>query len=110
MYGITDDNLLSINSFHSLKFPLRVFKGMYFSVLYFILIISLKTVIFGLRLCLRRVQICHEDEPSENILPSQANLDDSTYVSRSIKFKPPYFRSFTAGSLAILSVPFHKKL
>ena len=45
-----------------MNFPLRVvliFKGMYLSVLYLMLIVSLKTVIFGLKLRLRLVQICH---------------------------------------------------
>ena len=42
---------------------------------------------------------------SWKIIPSQANLHDLTYVSRSIKFRPPYFRSFTAVAVKELIEP-----
>ena len=61
IFDITAHNYLSINIFHLAWNFLCVlfFTAVYFSILYCILITSLKAAMSGVRLRLRLIQICH---------------------------------------------------
>ena len=87
--------------------PMKFFIKYRINIVFFDIIIR-KIPPNSLSKCL--TQAFHGDEPSAKSLPSQANLSDLTEVSKSVKFKPPYFRSFITAIRAILSGPFHRKL